>query len=113
MSGSRWSVSAAAFLFFAAVPALAVPGLDLLLIVDRSTSMAHRPLHDDVLLRMMVDLLAHDAEANRALHRLAVIGFGSAASVELPFTSLRRDDAGLRRRISASRYFDRGQTDVL
>lgn len=113
MSGNRWSASVAALFLLTTVPASAAPGLDLLVIIDRSASMAHRSRHQDVLLHMTADLLARDGLANRAMHRLAVIGFGSAASVELPFTSISGDDDELRRRLSTLRYVDRGETDVL
>lgn len=85
-------------------------GLDLALLLDRSTSMARRSRSDDVLLRMTLDVLARNAVANRVEHRLAVIAFGSSASVDLPFTSIR--DGQLRRNLDALHYTDRGDTDV-
>jgi len=113
MCNSNWSTSTAALFLFATVAASASPGLDIVLVADRSTSMAHRSGHQDALLRMTLDLLARNAEANRVTHRLAVIGFGSSATVELPFTLADRNDATLRRRLDALRYTDRGDTDVI
>jgi hypothetical protein len=102
-----------ALIFFVSAAAMADAGLDLALLIDRSTSMARRSRNQDALLRMTVDLLARNAGANRVEHRLAVIGFGSSASVEVPFTPVRRGDSQLRRRIEMLRYEDRGDTDVL
>jgi len=89
-------------------------GLDLALLLDRSTSMARRSRSDDELLRMTLSLLARNADANRVEHRLAVIGFGTTASVDMPFTRVRQDELPrLRARIDALRFQDRGDTDVL
>jgi len=115
MCSSRWTVSAIVLFLFAgsAASASASPGLDVALLIDRSTSMAHRSAHQDLLLRMMIDLLARNGEANRATHRLAVIAFGSSATVDVGFTSVIPNDPSLRRRLAALHYTDRGDTDVL
>lgn len=89
-------------------------GLDLVLLLDRSTSMARHSHNDHELLRMTLDLLARNASANRVEHRLAVIGFGSAASVDLPFTRVRPEGLNaLRAHTDALRFEARGDTDVL
>ena len=90
------------------------PGLDLIILADRSTSMAHQPRADAPLLLLTVDLLARNATANRIEHRIAVIGFGSAATVDIPFTRVRPATVpALRERIAGLRHEDRGDTDVL
>ena len=95
--------------------ACAQEGLDLAVLLDRSTSMAGHSRNNNVLLRMTLELIARNAAANRIEHRLAVIGFGSSATVEIPFTSVRGHESqeSLRRRIESLRYQDRGDTDVL
>lgn len=113
MCSSKWSASAIALILFTSAAVSASPGLDVALLIDRSTSMAHRSRHQDVLLRMTLDLLARDGEANRATHRLAVIEFGSTATIAVPFTFVKRNDAGLRQRLGTLRYTDRGDTDAL
>jgi hypothetical protein len=101
-------------MLFVSATAAADAGLDLALILDRSTSMARRSRSQDELLRMTLDLLARNAAANRVDHRLAVIGFGSSASVDVPFVAVRRDNlAEVRQRIDAVHYEDRGDTNVL
>lgn len=112
MSSSRCSASVLALLLIAGA-AHAAPGLDLAILVDRSSSMVGRSAFQDVLLQMTVDLLARSAEASRAEHRIAVIGFGSAATVDVPLTLIRRDQPALRSRLAALHYEDRGETDVL
>ncbi len=88
-------------------------GLDLAVLVDRSTSMARRSRSDALFLRMTLDLLTRNAGRNRVEHRMAVIGFGSSATVEMPFTPIRESESRqLRRRIDALREDDRGDTDV-
>jgi VWA domain-containing protein len=113
MSGSRWGSSAALVFVVIAMSASAAPGLDLLLILDRSGSMSRRSQHQEALLRMIVELLARDGETSRTAHRLGVIGFGSTPDVELPFTFLGPDNADLQGRVAALHYVNRGDTDVL
>jgi hypothetical protein len=100
---------ALALLLFISTAALADAGLDLLVLLDCSKSMAGHPRSEVLLLRMTADMLARNAAANRLEHRLAVIRFGSAATVDLPFTSVHQ----LGRRLDALGYEDRGETDVL
>jgi hypothetical protein len=99
-------------LLFISLAASAAPGLDVVLLIDRSTSMAHRLDNQNVLLRMTFDLLARNAEAYRVDHRLAVISFGSAARADVPFTSVRGEN-GLRSRLATLRYENLGETNVL
>jgi VWA domain-containing protein len=113
MYSGRWSVSGLALVLFMSTAASAAPGLDVALLIDRSTSMAHRSRNQDVLLRMTLDLLARNAEGNRVDHRIAVISFGSAARVDVPFTSVAGDQARLRNSLAKLHYEDLGDTDVL
>lgn len=62
-----------------------------------------------LLLRMTADLLVRNAEANRVEHRMAVIRFGSSASVDVPLTSARH----IRPRLNAMQYEEHGETNVL
>lgn len=87
----------------------AAPGLDLAVLVDCSGSMDRHRGNEVVLLRMTADLLVRNGEANRVEHRMAVIRFGSSASVDVPFTSARQ----VRPRLNALSYEDRGETNVL
>jgi len=113
MCSGRWSVSSLALALFLSTAASAAPGLDVALLIDRSTSMAHRSRNQDVLLRMTLDLLARNAEGNRVDHRIAVISFGSAARVDVPFTSVAGDQSRLRSALAKLHYEDLGDTDVL
>lgn len=88
---------------------LATPGLDLAVLVDSSGSMARHRGNEVLLLRMTADLLARNAEATRVEHRMAVVRFGSSASVDVPFTPAR----SIRPRLNAMQYQDRGETNVL
>jgi von Willebrand factor type A domain len=101
-------------LLLAASKAWAEAGLDLVVLVDRSTSMAGDAQTSTLLLRMTLDLVARNAAIQHVEHRLAVIGFGSSAAVEVPFTPVRPGNVGaLRRRIESLPGRDRGDTDVL
>jgi hypothetical protein len=113
MCSGRWSISGLALLLLMSSTASAAPGLDIALLIDRSTSMAHRSRNQEVLLRMTLDLLARNAEGNRVDHRIAVISFGSAARVDVPFTSVGGDQARLRNALAKLHYEDLGDTDVL
>jgi von Willebrand factor type A domain len=113
MFSGRWSASSVALLLFVSAAASASPGLDVALLIDRSTSMAHRSRNQDVLLRMTLDLLARNAEANRVEHRIAVISFGSSARVDVPFTSVHGGETRLRRQLATLHYEDLGDTNVL
>lgn len=60
-------------------------GLDVIVLVDRSESMASARHLSALFVPMVLDLVARNATANRVDHRIAVIGFGSAARLEVPF----------------------------
>lgn len=113
MCSGRWSISSVALVLFLSTAASAAPGLDVALLIDRSTSMAHRSRNQDVLLRMTLDLLARNADGNRVDHRIAVISFGSAARIEVPFTSVGGDQTLLSGALAKLHYEDLGDTNVL
>ncbi|HXA18703.1 MAG TPA: vWA domain-containing protein [Thermoanaerobaculia bacterium] len=101
-------------MLFAATAAQAGAGLDLVVLVDASTSMGTDRGLAPLLLRMTTDLMARNAAANRVEHRLAAIAFGSTVRIDLPFTPVRRDNMdALARRIEALPVDDLGDTDVL
>ncbi len=100
---------ALALLLSVSIAASADAGLDLVVLLDCSKSMARHPRGEVLLLRMTADMLERNAAAYQLEHRLAVIRFGSAPTVDLPFTSARR----LGPRLDALGYEDRGETDVL
>ncbi|HEY0373098.1 MAG TPA: vWA domain-containing protein [Thermoanaerobaculia bacterium] len=87
------------------------PGLDVVLIVDRSTSMAPHAQLTAPMLRLSADLLARNARAYGVEHRMAIVGFGSSASVEMPFTRVGSDDVASQIARLQSRF--QGDTDVL
>lgn len=93
--------------------AWAEPGLDVALIVDRSRSMSRHARLAPSLLRLSVDLLGRNAEAHRVEHRIAVIGFASAATVDVPFASIREKRSPVADRIGGLSSVHRGETDVL
>lgn len=106
--------SALLLLLLAATSARAEAGLDLVILIDRSTSMRRDAGAGTLLLRMAVDLVVRNAVAAGVEHRMAVIGFGSAAAVDLPFTRAAAGElADLRRRIETLPAHDRGDTNVL
>lgn len=101
-------------MLLAATAAQADTGLDLVVIVDASTSMGRDRTLAPLLLRMTAELMARNGAANRVEHRLAAIAFGSTERVDLPFTPVRRDNVdALTRRINALPIDDLGDTDVL
>lgn len=103
-----------ALLLFTSIPARAGAGLDLIVLVDRSTSMARDRRLAPLFLRMTADLVARNATANRVDHRLAIISFGSSARIDVPLVSCRRESlALLRNRIAALPADDLGDTNVL
>jgi len=105
---------ALALLLLVATPVRAGSGLDLVMLVDRSTSMARNPRLASLLLRMTLDLVAQNARANRVDHQLAVVTFGAAPRIDLPFTSIRAEELPrLRRFADGLPAEDRGDTDVL
>lgn len=105
---------AAALLLFANAKAWADPGLDLTVLIDRSTSMARHERLAPPLLRMSVDLLARNAAAYRVHHRMAVISFGSSVKVDLPLTDVgEAERARIVQRIDSLSSESLGETDVM
>lgn len=103
------------------LPAPEGPGLDLIVLVDRSASMLgpesrarDRDQAGD-LLDLTLNLLAWNAASNRVTHRLGVVSFGSVTRIDLPLTRIGRDDLlRLRSRLAAVRAaVSLGDTDVL
>lgn len=74
-------------LVFASTIARAGPGLDLIVITDRSGSTVHDAQLAPLVLQLAFDLVRRNAEMLRIEHRVAVIGFASSARVVLPFTA--------------------------
>ena len=97
-------------LLVSASAAHAEEGLDLVVLLDSSASMGRGRQVGPLLLRMAVELLARNAAANRIDHRLAVISFGTAARVELPFANVNGD---LARRVEGLAIRNLGDTNVL
>src|SRR6202035_3505350 len=98
------------------------PGLDLIVLVDRSASMSGgegRAPGDPhglraLLLGLALEVVARSAESNRVSHRLGVVSFGSKARVDLPLAEVRRDDLPrLRREVAAIPSGSLGNTDFL
>jgi VWA domain-containing protein len=104
-----------------ALPADEGPGLDLIVLVDRSTSMLglesgarDRPQMSG-LLDLTLSLLAWNAESNRVVHRLGVVSFGSTVRIDLPLSRVQRDGlVPLRSRLAVvPSSASLGNTDVL
>jgi hypothetical protein len=102
-----------AFLLLPSLAARAEAGLDLVLLVDRSSSMIRNRHLAPLFLSMAVELVARNAAANRVDHRVAVIGFGSAPRVDVGFASCTRQLAELRQRIDTLPAANLGDTNVL
>lgn len=104
----------AALLLFASTIASAAEGLDLIVLLDRSSSMTGDAIIGTLLQRMTLDLVARNAANNHVDHRMAVISFGSSPTVEVPFTSTRSSELpALQRRLAALPAASRGDTAVL
>lgn len=89
-------------------------GLDLIVLLDRSTSMVRDRHLSPLFLQMTVDLVARNAAANRVDHRLAVVSFGSSARVTMPFAACRVDELPrLRKQIGTLATSDLGDTNFL
>jgi hypothetical protein len=86
------------------------PGLDLVILVNRSSGV------HDVLLHIALDLVCRNAELTGIQHRVAVVSFGPSLRIERPMTTIRRNaflepesesrsrgDIGLRAAFSAAR----------
>lgn len=84
-------------------------GLDLIVMIDRSRSMAGERV--ELLPALAAELVAHNAEANRVTHRLGVVSFGPDARIDLPLTPIR--GTGVRRFMRRAPHEARGHTDVL
>ncbi|HVF59369.1 MAG TPA: vWA domain-containing protein [Thermoanaerobaculia bacterium] len=78
---------AAAFVFLLGSEAGAVTreGLDLVLLVDRSKSMARQDVRD-LLLSFTVGMVGWSSDVNQVSHRIAVVSFGSKARIDLPLS---------------------------
>lgn len=97
-------------LLVAGSAARAEEGLDLVILLDSSASMGRGRGIAPLLLHMAVQMLARNAAANRVGHRLAVISFGSAARVDLPFAEV---NPALVRRVDALVTRNLGDTNLL
>lgn len=74
------------------------PGLDLLLLVDRSGSMSsHSPASIVDALPLTLNVLAWSSRSARVNHRFGVIGFGARAQVDVPLTLVDVDSLPLLR----------------
>ena len=117
------TVAVLAFLLGSEASALTREGLDLVLLVDRSQSMARQGLGPsgdpddvrDLLLSLVVGLVGRSSDVNQMSHRIAVVSFGSKARVDLPLSAVRGEDVpGLRQAIGTIRSPDSlGNTDFL
>lgn len=107
-----------AVILFAALQAVADehrrgPGVDLIVVVDRSASMSGRGI--DRLVRLVLDLAARNADATHIGHRFGMVSFGSSARVDLPPTPLLDGGAARARGALAAALHTpgMGHTDVL
>ncbi|HEX9985008.1 MAG TPA: vWA domain-containing protein [Thermoanaerobaculia bacterium] len=113
-SGAARALLALALLLSGSRAARAEAGLDLVVLVDRSTSMTHHRELLPLILTMTTSLIARNAAANRVEHRIAVISFGAGTRVDLPFAACRLEALpALRARIAEIPRDDLGGTDVL
>jgi Mg-chelatase subunit ChlD len=97
----------------AAEPEPLGPGLDLLVIVDRSESMADRKIAA-LLLHMALDIVSRNGQALRLRHRVGVIGFGSTVSIDVPLALVDSEHLPrLHSRIDSLPSNALGDTDVL
>jgi uncharacterized protein YegL len=71
------------------ISAGADPGLDLAILIDRSQSMSRYARVNGAMCRLAVDVLRRNAQMNAVEHRIAVISFASAATVDVPWTAVR------------------------
>ncbi len=113
MSDVKFAAALAFVLLFAGRLA-AKEGLDLVVLLDRSASMASDPRLPSLFLQMTVDLLARNAAASHVEHRLAIVTFNRSATVSLEFTTVDGDSvSNLRKQIAAMSLLPRGETDLL
>lgn len=111
------------FLLGSKASAVTRDGLDLVLLVDRSQSMARQGLAQsddrsdvrDLLLSLAVGMVGWSSDVHQVRHRIAVVSFGSVARTDLPLTEVRGEDVpGLRTAIRAIRPpASLGSTDFL
>lgn len=97
------------FLAFAAAGAAQpAPGLDLVLVVDRSGSMHAIP---NAALATSAELLQRDAASARVIHRLGIVSFGSTPRLDLPLTPAADPDV-IRRIAAITSAPTLGDTDI-
>jgi hypothetical protein len=91
------------------------PGLDLLLLVDRSGSMSsHSPAAIVDALPLALNTLAWSSRSARLNHRFGIVSFGSRAELEVPLTIVDGDALPLlRTRIGELPSHSLGHTNVL
>jgi hypothetical protein len=91
------------------------PGLDLLLIVDRSGSMSsYSPASIVDALPLSLNVLAWSSRSARVNHRFGIVSFGSAAQIDVPLTIVDAESLpALRNRIGALPSRSLGHTNLL
>lgn len=94
-------------------PAHAEAGVDLLLLVDRSASTRGASALFDTVMNVTAELLARSAASSHLSHRLAIVSFGSAVRVDLPFTPVEHDRERARRAIASIPAANLGRTNVV
>lgn len=89
------------------------PGLDLLLLVDRSGSMSsHSPAAIVDALPLTLNVVAWSSRSARVNHRFGVVSFGSRAQVDVPLTIVDANGfSRLRKRIGALESRSLGKTN--
>lgn len=91
------------------------PGLDLIILIDRSGSMIGvARTAPNLLAHVALNLVARNGAANRVTHRFGIISFGSSAKVELPLAAIHGDELRrLRSIVDDLSTNASGDTDVL
>lgn len=91
------------------------PGLDLLLLVDRSGSMsAHSPASIVDALPLALNVIAWSSRSARVNHRFGIVSFGSHAQTDVPLTIVDADSLpSLRDRIGLLQSRSLGHTDLI
>jgi Mg-chelatase subunit ChlD len=94
---------------------VAGPGLDLVLLIDRSGSMTGAArTTQNLFARVAFELVAQNGTANRVVHRFGIVSFGSSAQVELPLAAIHGDEVSRVRGIVENLPTSAGgNTDVL
>jgi uncharacterized protein YegL len=113
-----WRVAMAAVSLFVLAASAAAsdaegPGIDVLILVDRSRSMsAGSTTYADDALTMTAMILAWSAQVAHVRHRLGIISFGSAPRIDVPFTIADRQSLpALQRQIGALSRRSLGHTN--